>query len=142
MEELPTLTKQLPAQILEEDVVVVQTSTETTEKATLGSIVLSIVTTVLIAGSLSMVWGLVGALQNLAIMAFVNVNYPGNAHGLINQIHGLANLDLLPDFFIEPWLNLFTKFEESHSEETMKRKLSQRFYQMGFESSNPIINMN
>ena len=84
MDEIPTLEEQLPAQVVEDDVETLKETTETTEGATKTSIVLSIFTTVIIAGSLGLVWGLVGVLQNLAIMAFVNVNCPGNAHGFIS----------------------------------------------------------
>ena len=84
MDELPTLDKQLPAQVLEEDIVLIETPTEVTEGASKGSIVMSILLTLLIAGTLSLVWGLVGVLQNIAIMAYVNVQYPGNVSGMVS----------------------------------------------------------
>ena len=78
------LRKQLSAQVVEADVQTLQSATEATANTSKSSIVLSAMLTVLIAGSLGLVWGLVGVLQNIGIMAFVNVNYPGNANGFIN----------------------------------------------------------
>ena len=124
MDDYPTMKEQLPAQVVEEDVKILEETTETSETVTKGSIVLTIFTTIIIAGSLGLVWGLVGVLQNLAIMAFINVNYPGNAQGFIGQVDNLANLDILPDYFIKPWLDFFQKFEDSESPKRMKRKLN------------------
>jgi hypothetical protein len=66
--------------------------TDTTVNTSSSSICLSAFFTVLIAGSLGLVWGLVGVLQNIGIMAYVNVNYPGNAQGFISQINRIASL--------------------------------------------------
>jgi hypothetical protein len=40
----------------------------------------------------------VGVLQNIGIMAFVNVNYPGNAQGFILKVNEIACLAMFPDF--------------------------------------------
>jgi hypothetical protein len=64
---------------VQEDVAPLQSATEATANTSKSSIVLSAVVTVIIAGSLGLVWGLVGVLQNIGVMAYVNVNYPGNA---------------------------------------------------------------
>ena len=81
--ELPSLKKQLPAQVVEDDIKVLKETADATTRSTVSSFIVSTLTTVLVAGSLIMIWGMVGVLQNIAIMAFVNVNYPGNAHGFI-----------------------------------------------------------
>lgn len=60
--------------------------------------IITLLVTVLIAGSLGLVWGLVGVLQNIGIMAFVNVNYPGNAQGFILKVNEIACLAIFPDF--------------------------------------------
>ena len=77
--KIPSLRHQLNAQIVQEDVAPLQSATQATANTSKSSIVLSAFLTVLIAGSLGLVWGLVGVLQNIGIMAYVNVNYPGNA---------------------------------------------------------------
>ena len=73
-------------------------------------------------------------------MAFVNVNYPGNAQSFIFSLNNIANLNLLPEIIIQPWISLFSKSELS-DEEKMKRKFNQRFYQMNIEKSHPIVNL-
>jgi len=77
--KIPSLRRQLSAQLVQEDVAPLQSATEATANTSKSSIVLSAVVTVIIAGSLGLVWGLVGVLQNIGVMAYVNVNYPGNA---------------------------------------------------------------
>jgi hypothetical protein len=77
--KIPSLRRQLSAQVAKADVAPLQSATEATANTSKSSIFLSALVTVLIAGSLGLVWGLVGVLQNIGIMAFVNVNYPGNA---------------------------------------------------------------
>ena len=119
--------KQLEAQVIEEDVEKIKIATEATENSSKSSIVLTAVFGVLIAGSLGLVWGLVGVLQNIGVMAFVNVNYPGNAHKFINKLNEIACLSLIPDLFFHPWMTLFTKFAGGGSD-TTKKKFNQRFY--------------
>ena len=138
--KIPSLRKQLNAQVMEADVQTLQSATEATANTSKSSIVLSAVLTVLIAGSLGLVWGLVGVLQNIGIMAFVNVNYPGNAQGFISQINSIACLALFPDFIFQPWIDLFTKNTEAENAE-MTDKFNQRFYQMGIDTSHPISNL-
>jgi uncharacterized membrane protein len=73
-------------------------------------------------------------------MAFVNVNYPGNANGFITQINTIACLAMFPDFLFQPWMDLFTKYWGGGSASTSS-KFNQRFYQMGMDNSNPVTNM-
>ena len=119
--------KQLEAQVIEEDVEKIKIATEATENSSKSSIVLTAVFGVLIAGSLGLVWGLVGVLQNIGVMAYVNVNYPGNANGFINQINNIACLALLPDIIFQPWMDLFLKYGGGGSD-TTSSKFNQRFF--------------
>ena len=117
-----------------------QAATNATANSSKSSIIVTALLTVLIAGSLGLVWGLVGVLQNIGVMAFVNVNYPGNANGFITQINTIACLALFPDFLFQPWIDLFTKYWGGGSAST-NSKFNQRFYQMGIDNSNPVTNM-
>jgi hypothetical protein len=78
----------------------IQDTTNATTRTTISSFVISALTAVLIAGSLVLIWGMVGVLQNISIMAFVNVNYPGNAQSFIFSLNNIANLNLLPEIII------------------------------------------
>lgn len=111
--ELPSMTKQLPSQVVQDDINLIQETTNASTRAVISCFVVSALTTLLIAGSLVFIWGMAGVLQNISIMAFVNVNYPGNAQSFICQLNSIANMNLLPDFVIQPWINLFSKSEFS-----------------------------
>ena len=104
-----------------------QTATEATANSSKSSMVVTALLAVLIAGSLGLVWGLVGVLQNIGVMAYVNVNYPGNANGFINQINNIACLALLPDIIFQPWMDLFLKYGGGGSD-TTSSKFNQRFF--------------
>jgi len=46
--------------------------------------------------SLSTVWSMVGSLQNIALMAFVNVTFPGNGNTFINRVYWISSFDIIP----------------------------------------------
>jgi hypothetical protein len=113
--KIPSLRRQLSAQVIQADIAPLQSATEATANTSKSSILLSAFVTVLIAGSLGLVWGLVGVLQNIGIMAYVNVNYPGNAQGFIRQINNIASLALFPDIMFQPWIDIFTKNQQAEN---------------------------
>jgi hypothetical protein len=74
-----------------------KTATEATTNSSKISVIITGLLAALIAGSVGLIWGLVGVLQNIGVMAYVNVNYPGNANGFITQINTIACLAMFPD---------------------------------------------
>ncbi len=98
-----------------------KTATEATTNSSKISVIITGLLAALIAGSVGLIWGLVGVLQNIGIMAFVNVNWPGNAHKFINQINYIACLAMFPEFMFQPWMELFTKYGGGGSDKTNKK---------------------
>lgn len=59
--------------------------------------------------SLSTVWSMVGSLQNIALMAFVNVTFPGNGNTFINRVFWISSFDIIPTEIIDCWARLWVK---------------------------------
>jgi len=59
--------------------------------------------------SLSTVWSMVGSLQNIALMAFVNVTFPGNGNTFINRVFWISSFDIIPTEIIDWWARLWVK---------------------------------
>ena len=82
--KLPKFESQLPAQVADKDVHKLKSATLFVKKAAQTSIITSLILSFLMFASLTMVWDMIGSLQNISYMAFCNVKYPGNANSFMN----------------------------------------------------------
>jgi hypothetical protein len=60
--ELPSMSKQLPSQVVQDDINLIQETTNASTRAVISCFVVSALTTLLIAGSLVFIWGMAGVL--------------------------------------------------------------------------------
>jgi len=67
-----------------------------------------------LAGSLSLLWGLINALQLLTHFPMVNVKWPENAMTYYSALYELANLDLVPTDMLEEKLNEEVGIDEEY----------------------------
>ena len=68
------------------------------------------------AGSMSLLWGLINTLQLLTFYYFINVQFPINVSIYLKSLYDLANMEVLPtdelrDYFGEEF-DQFIDYEE------------------------------
>ena len=61
----------------------------------------SFLVNIVLASSLSLLWGLINALQLLTHFPFLNIHWPSNANSYYGALYELANLDMIPTDAIE-----------------------------------------
>ena len=133
---------QLRSQIKANEKGSLATVTQTTSQAAKATIIVSLILSFLMGSSLSTVWSMVGSLQNIALMAFVNVTFPGNGNTFINRVFWISSFDIIPTEIIDWWARLWVKLSSRPVEDqTMNDRFSQRFFQMGMTNSNPMFNL-
>lgn len=103
-----------------------------------GSFVINIV----LASSLSLLWGLINALQLLTHFPFFNIRWPNNANTYYGALYELANLDMIPTDDIEEKLNERIGANEEEEDEDEKFEpsdfLSDTTIEAGYDSSDSI----
>lgn len=102
----------LSSQIREEDVQVVQAATEVTSGLTLSTMLGSFLVSIVVMQALNLLFGMVGSLQFIMYMAILNVNFPGNANALFNQLFKIMCFDIIPDSVMQSWYDLVSKNTE------------------------------
>jgi hypothetical protein len=138
MEFMPEVAFKLPAQIADSDVNLAQSIMDVSKTTTLSSMLVTILMGVLLIGSLNTLFSMVGSLQYILYLSLLNTKFPGNCNAVFNNLLTIMCFDLVPDRFMEPWYAWISKYT---SDQDISDVFSQRFGQMGYQSSNWVVNL-
>lgn len=131
---------ELPAQLAmsEEDLIAdIKRSAETVKNATTVVIGGSFVINLLIAGSLSLLWGLINSLQLMTHFPLTNVTFPSNAKIYYQIMFEIGSFDLIPTDELEALIDKEVGDADLSSEKfDAEAKLSQSTIDAGYDSAN------
>lgn len=100
-----------------------------------ASLVGNFLVNLLLSGAMNLLWGLLHALQIVAHFPLINLMMPGNAQFLFQIIVKIATFDILPTE------ELIQDAEDSFGIENEEYILTDTFVDYGFDSSDPIRNL-
>ena len=106
---------------------------ENADKGVKGSLIATIVTNLLLAGSISLIWSFVNALQMLMFLAMCQISFPSTVQLLYKVLIPLASLDIIPS---ELSTELIFNFSDDKD-----YPYNSRLEQLGFESHNMVNNL-
>ena len=110
-----------------------KTSVENAEKSIKGTLIMTIITNLLLAGTISLIWSFVNALQMLMFLAMCEISFPSTVKTLYKVLIPLASLDIIPS---ELSTDLFFTFSEN-----MDYPYNSKFEDLGFDSHNMVKNL-
>jgi hypothetical protein len=87
----------LPAQVAPEDVETATLSSKLTEAATMGSVLGTIIVSILLFQSLNLLFSMVGSLQYILYLSILNTNFPGNANMVFEILMTIMTFDIVPE---------------------------------------------
>ena len=89
----------------------------------------------MLSSALSLLWGMINGMQILAMLPLANCEMPGNAQFLFTQIYTIAAFNIINVDFITGKISKLFHLDASST------GVSSRLVGMGFETSNPIMNL-
>jgi len=72
-------------------------------------------------------------------MSILNIYMPANAGAVFEKMLNLASADLIPDFIMMPWYDWVANMS-THMDDDLSSIFNQRFYQMGYDTTNLLLN--
>jgi len=128
----------LSAQVTASDAGHADLTTSLSSSGTLSSMLASLVVSTLMYEPLNMLFSMVGSLQYILYLSVLNTNFPGNANLVFKHLMTVMSFDLIPDFVMAPW---YERVSKNTNQEDISDKFNQRFEQMGFKTSNWVVNL-
>ena len=104
-----------------------------TQKGVEGSLIMTIFTNLVLAGSITLIWSFVNALQMLMFLAMCQINFPSTVKMLYQILLPLSSLDIIPQ---ELSSDLIFSFSDDQD-----YAFNQRLEELGFDSHNMILNL-
>ena len=132
----------IPLQIAlerEEEVVSMEENANTVKESSSMFMGGSFVVNILLAGSLSLLWGLINSLQLVTHFPLTNLIFPTNAKTYFGVMFEIANFDLIPTDELEDIVD--EEVGEADQSETFdpSTKLSDSTIEAGYDSANVIL---
>lgn len=95
---------------------------------------------IILASSLSLVWGLINSMQLVTHFPFLNYRWPYSSGIIFGELYELATLDLIPtDYAEEMIVEKVGQNDKSESNFDADEHLSDSTIEAGYDSSNVII---
>ena len=106
----------------------------------------------MVTGVLNYLWGMIRCMQIIGFFSIIDLLMPANSYEVFQVFAKIATFDLIPVDGIIDWINNFLQIPEAEEEhnELRHRRLSEEndddiindnFIDFGFETSNPVINL-
>jgi hypothetical protein len=102
------------------------------------SLVYSSFFVLLFYATLNFIFSMTGSLQYILFLSILNINIPGNLNRVFEKLFDIMTFDLIPDKVMKPWYNFVGK---SAKETNIDDYFNARFNWVGYDSSNPILNL-
>jgi len=74
-----------------------------------GVVIGSFAANVVLSASLSLLWGMINALQIISHLPYFNIMMPANAQDFYNFLNDISNFNIIPTDMIFNWLGLSTE---------------------------------